>query len=353
MTLDIAHEPQYEELDSIKDNHQHYSIHNTFGVDARAYNYIEYKSVDELRAALHSAPRPFLHVGEGSNLLFVNDFPGTVFHCSNKAVQVVKESDTSVLVRVGAGMVWDDFVALCVERGWYGAENLSLIPGEVGASAVQNIGAYGTEVNSLIEYVETFDTEELETRIFSLSECSYGYRRSIFKRPEYKRYFVTSVVYRLSKVPHINISYGNLAMALRIDDGQSVDDIPLADVRRAIIEMRNSKLPDPSQIGSAGSFFINPVVEMEVYERLAVQYPNMPHYSAPDGKVKLSAGWMIEKCGWKGRNIGAAGVYSLQALVLVNLGGATGAEILELAQRIISDVEATFGISLTPEVQII
>ena len=322
-------------------------IHNTFGLEAVAALYIDYSSVDELRRDLPMAVRPFLHVGGGSNLLFRSPrFEGTVFHNSNRSVEVIGQDGDYVLVRVGGGMVWDDFVSWSVSRGYYGAENLSLIPGEVGAAAVQNIGAYGSEAKDIIERVETFDIESGRERTFERDECRYGYRSSLFKSEEGRRYFVMAVVFRLSLLRNLNLSYG----ALKEVDGGSAT---LADVRDAIVGIRRSKLPDPDEIGSAGSFFMNPVVPVSKYEALASEYPDIPHYPAGEGYVKLSAGWMIDRCGLKGISRGRAGVYEKQALVLVNRGGATAQEVIALAEEVIDTVEKKFGVTLHPEAQMI
>ena len=326
---------------------RNHKIYNTFGLEAVAENYCEYCSAGELLLDLASAPKPWLHVGGGSNLLFATPlFKGTVFHNACNAIEVLSQDDESVEVRVGGGVLWDFFVQWCVSRGWYGAENLSLIPGEVGAAAVQNIGAYGAEVKDIIERVETLDTETLSERVFSREECGYGYRRSFFKSEEGRRYFVLSVVFRLGLKPQYNLGYGPLK---EIPESE----LSLAAVRGKVIATREGKLPDPEKIGSAGSFFMNPVVPAEKAAALKADYPDMPQYSAPGGMVKLSAGWMIDRCGLKGYRKGNAGVYEKQALVLVNLGGATSDEITELAKEVIKKVESTFGVTLSPEVQII
>ena len=286
-------------------------------------------------------------MGGGSNLLFAEPrFHGTVFHNACSAIEVLEQDSESVLVRVGGGVIWDFFVELCCMRGWYGAENLSLIPGEVGAAAVQNIGAYGAEVKDIIESVETIDTNTLRERVFAREECRYGYRSSFFKSEEGRRFFVISVVFRLGLNASFNLGYGSLK-------GLDPADLSLAQVRGAIIATREAKLPDPAKIGSAGSFFMNPVVPRSKYEELAAEYPDMPHYPAPGDMVKLSAGWMIDRCGLKGYRHGAAGVYDKQALVLVNNGGATAGEIIALSDEVIEAVKAKFGVTLRPEVQII
>ena len=322
-------------------------IYNTFGLEAVADNYLEYCSAEELLRELPDAPKPWLHVGGGSNLLFAAPrLAGTVFHNACNAIEPLEQDDESVLVKVGGGVVWDFFVEWCVAHGWYGAENLSLIPGEVGAAAVQNIGAYGAEVKDIIKSVETIDTETLSLRLFTREECLYGYRSSFFKTTEGRRYFVISVIFRLGLKPEFNLGYGALK-------DLNPEGLTLAKVREHIIATREAKLPDPAKIGSAGSFFMNPVVTKEKYEALAADYPDMPHYPAADGMVKLSAGWMIDRCGLKGYRRGNAGVYDKQALVLVNNGGATSGEIMSLAEEVIGKVSEKFGVTLRPEVQII
>ncbi|MBQ7221924.1 MAG: UDP-N-acetylmuramate dehydrogenase [Bacteroidales bacterium] len=320
-------------------------IDNTFGVKVSASSYVEYSDVAQLKNALQSAQKPFLHIGRASNLLFTKDFEGTVFHCVNKNIEILSESDSVVEVRVGAGLVWDSFVAHCVENGWGGVENLSLIPGEVGAAAVQNIGAYGAEAKDVISRVNAFDTESLTEVTLSNAECGYSYRNSFFKSPEAKRFFIVSVEFILCKQPEFKLEYGNLK--------EAVKEPSLKAIREAIIEIRRNKLPDPEQIGNAGSFFMNPVVPFSKYEELKTQYPDIPHYPAAEGFVKLSAGWLIEQCGWKGRSMGKAAIYQKQALIVVNTGGATGQEILDLAAAVVSAVELKFDITLKMEVQVV
>ena len=324
--------------------------HNTFGMDVEAREWVEYGSVDELRQVLATlAPDArVLHIGAGSNLLFLSRFDGTVLHSRIADEAVVREDDAHVWLRVGSGVVWDDFVARCVARGWGGAENLSLIPGEVGASAVQNIGAYGVEVKDLIDRVEVVDRQGI-ARTFSVQDCGYGYRQSHFKGAWRGRYIVTHVTYRLDKRPLLRLDYGNLRSALPADESQVTVDL----VRQAVIRVRRAKLPDPSELGSAGSFFMNPVVERSVYERLKVRFPDLPHYEVDPTHVKIPAGWMIDRCGWKGKSMGRAGVHAAQALVLVNLGGATGREVMQLAEAVVRSVRDTFGIEIRPEVNVI
>ena len=279
--------------------------------------------------------------------MFTTDFKGIILHSAIKGIIILDEDDELVFIRVGAAEVWDDVVAYCVEQGWAGAENLSLIPGEVGASAVQNIGAYGVEVKDIIERVETIDLTSGESRVFSIDDCHYGYRESIFKNEVKDRYAVTYVTYRLNKRFTPRLDYGNIRSEL-------ADAGPLtpAKVREAVIRIRQSKLPDPKIQGNAGSFFKNPVVDHHCFERLVALYPSMPHFDVDNG-VKIPAGWMIDQCGWKGKAMGRAGVNPLQALVLVNLGGATGEEVLRLCHAICDDVFQRFGVRISPEVNII
>ena len=321
--------------------------YNTFGIEARAAEFIDYTDARDLSDIFPLAGvARWLHIGGGSNLLFTRDYDGLVLHSSATGVEVVAEDDETVDVRACAGLGWDDFVSMCVGRGWTGAENLSLIPGEVGASAVQNIGAYGVEACDLIRRVETFDTENRSHRTFEASECGYSYRDSRFKHE--KQYIVTHVTYRLSKRFKPDLSYGNLSS---IFAGQE-DRLTPAALREAVIGVRRAKLPDPEVTGNAGSFFMNPVVSEDKYRQLLSDYPSMPAYKVAGG-VKLPAGWLIDRCGWKGRSLGRAGVHPMQALVLVNLGGATAEDIMRLAATIEADVADKFGVAIKPEVNYI
>ncbi|WP_308760925.1 UDP-N-acetylmuramate dehydrogenase [uncultured Bacteroides sp.] len=324
-------------------------IPNTFGIDVTAARFLEYSSEDELRKLIAEGRviAPVLHVGGGSNLLFVKDYEGTILHSRIDALEITAEDEERVSVRVGAGVVWDDFVALCVERHWYGAENLSLIPGEVGASAVQNIGAYGVEVKDLITSVETINMEG-EKRVYRVDECSYSYRKSLFKQPEMKTVFVTFVNFCLSKREHYTLDYGTIRQEL-----EKYPVVNIETLRRVIIDIRRNKLPDPKVLGNAGSFFMNPVVPREQFEALQREYKDMPHYDVGADSVKIPAAWMIEQCGWKGKALGPAAVHDRQALVLVNLGGASGADILALSDAVRASVRAKFGIDIHPEVCLI
>lgn len=323
--------------------------YNTFGIDVSASRFLEYASVAELKEyiAQGAVTTPFLHIGGGSNLLFTKDYDGLILHSRIGGIEVTAEDSQTVSLRVGAGVVWDDFVACCVEHGWYGAENLSLIPGEVGASAVQNIGAYGVEVKDLITAVETVNIQGYE-RVYSVEECEYAYRNSIFKRPENKSVFVTYVRFRLSKEERYTLDYGTIRQELA---KYPAPTLPI--VRKVIIEIRESKLPDPKVLGNAGSFFMNPIVPRAQFEALLDLYPTMPYYEVDAGRVKIPAGWMIDQCGWKGKALGPAAVHDKQALVLVNLGGAKGSDILALSDAVRASVHEKFGIDIHPEVNLI
>lgn len=329
--------------------------HNTFGIAARCRRFVEYETEDELRQTLeqlHQTPgEPYLHIGEGSNLLFTQDYPGTILHSSLRGVAETDRQGDDVWVRAGAGENWDRFVAACVERGFYGLENLSLIPGEVGASAVQNIGAYGSEAGQFIDRVEGIDVATGQPRTLRRDECRYGYRSSIFKQDLRGKFIVTHVVYRLSLRFRPNLTYGALQRELAARQLQPEQLTPES-LRALVVGIRRTKLPDPADLGSAGSFFMNPVVDEATYQRLLARCPQMPHY-AVEGGYKIPAGWLIEQCGWKGRRLGPAGVYGRQALVLVNYGGATGADVVRLSQVVCADVHRQFGITLQPEVNFV
>lgn len=325
--------------------------HNTFGMDVKASVFIEYASVEELEEvlSLYVKDNQWLHIGKGSNLLFIGDYSGIILHSAIKGYEVIHEDTNEVVVRVGAGEVWDDFVAMTVENEWYGAENLSLIPGEVGASAVQNIGAYGVEAKDLIVGVEAIEVSTGKECIFKNEECGYAYRESVFKSSLKYQYLVTHVSYRLKKTPCYHLDYGNIRLEL---EKQKVR-LTLANVRQAIISIREAKLPDPKLQGNAGSFFMNPVISRKHFEALLVDYPLMPHYEVDAESIKIPAAWMIDQCGWKGKRLGRAGVHDKQALVLVNLGGAVGTEVIALSEAIQKSVYEKFGINILPEVNFI
>ncbi|MEF8803200.1 MULTISPECIES: UDP-N-acetylmuramate dehydrogenase [Bacteroides] len=323
--------------------------HNTFGIDVSAARFLEYASVEELQQqiAQDAVTTPFLHIGGGSNLLFTKDYDGLILHSCIEGIEVTEEDERTVSVRVGAGVVWDDFVAYCVAHGWYGAENLSLIPGEVGAGAVQNIGAYGVEVKDLITAVETVNIQG-DQRVYSIEECGYAYRNSIFKRPENKSVFITYVRFRLSKEEYYTLDYGTIRQELG-----KYPELTLPVVRKVIIDIRESKLPDPKVMGNAGSFFMNPIVSKEKLLALQQEYPQIPYYELADGQVKIPAGWMIDQCGWKGKSLGPAAVHDKQALVLVNRGGAKGSDIIALSDAVRASVREKFGIDIHPEVNFV
>jgi UDP-N-acetylmuramate dehydrogenase len=326
--------------------------HNTFCIDVKCRRFIEFESVDELLQIVNSltdADKPLLVLGGGSNMLFTADYEGTVLHSAIKG-HVAVQTDEGIMLRCGSGEVWDDIVSLCVSNRMYGAENLSLIPGDVGASAVQNIGAYGAEAKDIILKVEAVDLQTGKMCEFTNEECEYAYRKSKFKGEWRNRFVITYVTYKLSEVFCPCLDYGNIRAEL---EKRNIK-VPTAEqLRNVIIDIRNEKLPDPKVEGNAGSFFMNPVVPKAKYEELVARFGNVPHYSVDDNNEKIPAGWMIDQCGWKGKSLGKAGVHSRQALVLVNRGGAEGKDIVALCDAIKRDVKDKFGIDIVPEVNII
>lgn len=354
---------------------------NTFGMKVSCACYVEYSTEEELAGLFSedmSLPQPMLHMGGGSNLLFTGDFPGTVLHSAVSFISVSdssghEDAGTGVYVDVGAGVRWDDFCAWSAEHGLWGAENLSAIPGEAGAAAVQNIGAYGAEVKDLVVSVRCLDTVTCTWKVLTNAECRYGYRDSIFKDTAKGRYIVYSVLFRLSSEPQPRLGYGHLRSALAdalsgqygtgpdaLENALAADPSGvLGMIRKTVMEIRASKLPDPAVAGNAGSFFKNPVVPKSLYDRVAsyaaYRYGKdyaVPHYDAGSGFVKIPAAWLIEQCGWKGFSDGNAGVYEKQPLVIVNLTGeASPEEITALEGRIVRSVEDKFGIVLVPEVE--
>ena len=337
---------------SLTENHPLF-LHNTFGITASARYFLTLESAADwvefcsLYPELAQLPSKLI-VGGGSNLLFVNDFDGLVILPQMKGIEVTGQTETTIDIEAGAGVVWDNFVAWCVENGWGGVENLSLIPGTVGASPVQNIGAYGVEAESVISEVYGIDLQTLSLLRFTKADCLFGYRDSIFKQSMLNRFLVTSVVFRLQKIPQFNLGYGALKT-----EADKFGEVSLSNIRRAVISTRESKLPDPAQCGNAGSFFKNPCVSQQQAATLLELYPAMPHYPQADGSVKLAAGWLIEQTGLKGYRQGQAGVHDKQALVLVNLGGARAEEILALASHVQQCVAQKFRVALEPEVRFI
>lgn len=339
--------------------------YNTFGIDVRAKCLIKYDSVGELRQIIahrnEMTDGPMLHIGSGSNLLFLGDYDGLVLFSNIRNLDIVQEDADALTLNVGAGWIMDDFIAECVRKKWYGLENLSHIPGQVGASAVQNIGAYGVEAADNIVAVHCIDLQDGSYRVFRNSECNYGYRHSIFKEENIRgRYAVVSVDYRLCKTFVPRLDYGGIRRALTENGIAASSDVkedmkPLTaqNLCETIIKIRRQKLPDPKILGNAGSFFMNPIIPTSHFVALQAKFPDMPSYAVDEEHVKVPAGWMIEKCGWKGRSLGCAAVHDRQALVLVNKGGATGQDIVTLCNAVRTAVRDTFGITINPEVNFI
>lgn len=326
--------------------------YNTFGLDCRCGYFIESDSADdfaELAASYELSPESILMLGGGSNFLFTEDFNGTVIYPTIQGIEIVREEGEHVWVKAGAGVVWDDFVAWAVDNGFAGVENLSLIPGHVGAAPVQNVGAYGMEAADTIYEVEAVDIQAAARVTLSAADCCFAYRNSIFKHQWKNKYIITAVIFRLNKKADFKLDYGSIRTELERAGGE----VSLRAVRQAVIRIRNSKLPDVNVFPNAGSFFKNPAVAGEVAKDMKEKYPDMPLYPLEDGTVKLAAGWLIEQAGWKGKSLGRAGVHDRQALVLVNKGNATGLEIVRLANEIKKDVFMKFNVWLEPEVNIL
>ena len=329
---------------------KNYSLkaHNTFGIDTKCSRFLEFEN--ELEAAevaqiLRKSILPYIIIGGGSNLLLTKDFEGIVVRSGIKGYTF--DSDC---MECGSGEVWDDMVAVSIQAGYYGMENLSLIPGDVGASAVQNIGAYGVEAKDLIVNVWAIEIATGKACMWRNEECGYSYRQSRFKHDWKNQYLIIRVSYRLSRTFTPHLDYGNIRAEL---EKKGIKEPSAQQLRDVIIDISNAKLPDPKVMGNAGSFFMNPIVSREKYEVLAATYENMPHYPVDEAHEKIPAGWMIDQCGWKGKKMGRAGVHDKQALVLVNCGGATGEDIVSLCRQIQHDVKAKFGIDIYPEVNII
>lgn len=325
--------------------------YNTFALSAVASSFFSFRTEEELINLIHSgktSEKKILILGGGSNILFTGDFDGLVIHPEIGGIEVEERNDKYVIVSAGSGIIWDDFVGWCVSNGFSGVENLSLIPGRVGASPVQNIGAYGVEAGNVITKVRFINLSDGVIAETEGKECRFGYRDSIFKHELKGNVIVTRVWYRLCLAPALNTSYGDVASETAMLGG-----VTLQNIRQAIINIRRRKLPDPAETGNAGSFFKNPVVTEKELTELLLKYPEMPHYDQADGGSKLAAGWLIERCGWKGYRSGNAGVHPRQALVLVNYGEANGKEITALAEKIRDSVESQFGIDLSYEVEII
>jgi len=323
---------------------------NTFGIDVYAKQFATFKSLDDLNMLFGSGnPQPLI-LGGGSNILFTKNVDGLVLKNEIAGIEKVKEDDEHIYVKAGAGENWHRFVLYCLEHNYAGIENLALIPGNVGASPMQNIGAYGVEIKDVFHSLEAFDMEEKKLLLFDKSGCSFGYRESVFKNKYKGRFIITSVTYKLSKKPVFNTSYGAIETEL---EKMKVETLSIQAIANAVINIRSSKLPDPKVIGNAGSFFKNPEVENTHFEKLKIEFPNIVGYKLENGHVKLAAGWLIEQCGWKGYRKGDAGCHEKQALVLVNYADATGEEIFELSTEIIRSVFNKFNVFLEREVNII
>ncbi len=323
------------------------------GIDAKARYFSRFSSAEQLQELLNSAPangEPQLILGGGSNILFTRDFNGIVLKNEISGIHIVKEDDDYVYVKAGAGENWHSLVHHCIEQNLAGLENLSLIPGNVGASPMQNIGAYGVEIKDVFEELEAFHIYDKQVQRFTTADCAFGYRESVFKRKYKGQFVILSVTYRLSKKPVFYTAYGAIQQEL---DAMGVQQLSIRAVSQAVMNIRTSKLPDPVKIGNAGSFFKNPSVEKSFFEQLKGQFPNIVAYPNADGSIKLAAGWLIEQCGWKGVRHGDAGCHEKQALVLVNYGHASGQDIYNLSEEIVQSVQQKFGVELEREVNII
>lgn len=326
---------------------------NTFGLDCVARFYVQIFDKQGLIDVLQDeefADVPKLIVGGGSNILLRKDYPGIVLHLAIEGKEIVREDDDHTWIKVGAGENWHEFVLFCLDKGWGGIENLSLIPGTVGAAPMQNIGAYGVEIQEVFDSLEAIDRETGEVKVFTHNECRFGYRQSTFKKENRDKYVIVNVILRLNKHTKINTSYGAIKDTL-IRNG--IQEPSIKDVSNAVVEIRQSKLPDPRLIGNAGSFFKNPVIEPDQFQVLQKTFDGMPSYAQDDGRYKIPAAWLIEQCGWKGTRRGEIGVHDKQALVLVNHGGGNGDDLVTLAYDIQASVKTKFNIQLDPEVNII
>ncbi len=324
---------------------------NTFSIQAYAHWFCTFSSVDELRDALSKINgRPFLILGGGSNILLTRDFEGVVLKNELRGINIIDEDEEHVFVEVAAGENWHEFVLFCIDKGWAGVENLSLIPGTVGAAPMQNIGAYGVEIKHVFDHLKAVEISSGKIDTFNNEACQFGYRESVFKKSLKGKYIITSVTFKLNKTPEFNTSYGAIQETL-IQMGVKTPSIKA--ISDAVIHIRQSKLPDPKEIGNAGSFFKNPEVDKIDFEGLKSEFPGIPGYQLPNNRVKVPAAWLIEQAGWKGKTFGEIGVHKKQPLVLVNYGNGNGESIKKLAFDIQESVRRKFGIELTPEVNII
>ncbi|RPD50628.1 UDP-N-acetylmuramate dehydrogenase [Paracnuella aquatica] len=335
--------------------HENISLkpYNTFGIDATARYFAAFTSINELEAltnTLQAASNKQLILGGGSNILLTQNFDGIVLHNKIGGIELVGEDEEHFYVKAGAGVAWHQFVLHCIEHNYAGAENLSLIPGSVGASPMQNIGAYGVEIKDIFHQLEAWHIGDKTVQHFSLEECQFGYRESVFKRKLKDQFVITSVTYKLHKTPRFNTSYGAIQQEL---EAMGAKELSIGLISQAVINIRSSKLPDWKLVGNAGSFFKNPTIPNEQFEQLKKQFPQIVAFPSGTAQTKLAAGWLIEQCGWKGYRKGDAGCYPKQALVLVNYGNATGQELFDLSEEILQSVQAKFGVLLEREVNII
>jgi UDP-N-acetylmuramate dehydrogenase len=324
--------------------------YNTFGMDVRARYFATFDSEEALEEGMKRDDRPGLILGGGSNVLLTGDVDGLVLRNEIVGMDVVKEEEEYVYVKVGAGENWHQFVLYCLARQFAGVENLALIPGSVGASPMQNIGAYGVEIKDVFHELEAFHLGEGRRQMFTLNDCAFGYRDSVFKHRYRNQFVITSVTYRLRRTPVFHTSYGAIGQEL---ERMGVTVLSIQNIAQAVINIRSSKLPDPKEVGNAGSFFKNPQIAVEQFNELKKQFATMPSFPLDGQVIKVPAGWLIEQCGWKGYRKGDAGCYPKQALVLVNYGKATGREIYELSEEILQSVQHKFGITLEREVNIV
>jgi UDP-N-acetylmuramate dehydrogenase len=328
--------------------------YNTFAIESSAAYFSNFKTVDEAKELLAynkqqtvNSKQQTLILGGGSNILFTKNFNGLVLKNEISGIEKIKEDDEHVYVKAGAGVNWHSLVLHCIENNWAGIENLSLIPGNVGASPMQNIGAYGVEIKDVFYQLEALHMEEGSLFEFNLNDCAFGYRESVFKRKFKNQFIIASVTYKLNKKANFNTSYGAIEQEL---EKIGIKELSIRAISNAVINIRSSKLPNPAEIGNAGSFFKNPEVEKSLFEKLKKEFPNIVGYALENGNVKLAAGWLIEQCGWKGYRKGDAGCHSKQALVLVNYGNANGEEIFSLSTEIIKSVKEKFAVELEREV---
>lgn len=335
---------------------QHVSLRsfNTFGLDQQAENLAAFTNVEELQGLLrhaHEKKWPLFILGGGSNILLTRPIPGLTLHNRILGISIVQEDEKHAWVSAGAGEVWHELVMWTLERELGGLENLSLIPGYVGAAPMQNIGAYGVEIKDTFDHLEAVEIATGQLHTFSLEDCAFGYRESVFKHELKGQFIITKVVFKLDKPPHtFHTAYGAITDTL---ENMQIDELNIQAISKAVIQIRQSKLPDPAELGNAGSFFKNPELPRSQFEQLQSKHPEIPHYPLPDGQVKVPAAWLIDQCGWKGKRIGHTGAHANQPLVLVNYGDAKGEEIWSLAMQIQASVKERFGVTLHPEVNVV